>query len=167
LAGIGKRLGGKGLAKVAQVATPETILGWFRELVAQKFEGSKHPSYPGRPRIEADIESLIVPMARENSGWGHDRIAGALADLGHEVSHQTVGNVLRRHAIAPAPKRTQTSAWKDFIGAHMAVLAGIDFFAVEALTWCGLATHYVLFVIHLETRRVTLAGFTRRRSFAI
>jgi hypothetical protein len=46
-------------------------------------------------------------MARENSGWGYDRIVGALANLGHCVSDQTVGNVLRRYGIPPAPKRSQ------------------------------------------------------------
>jgi hypothetical protein len=70
-------------------------------------------------------------MARENPGWGYDRIAGALSNLGHPVCDQTVGNILRRHGIAPAPKRSQTTTWKDFIAAHMAVLAGIDFFTVE------------------------------------
>jgi putative transposase len=44
----------------------------------------------------------------------------------------------------------------------MAVLTGIDFFTVEVLTWRGLATYYVLFFVQLETRRVTLAGVTRR-----
>src|ERR671921_167252 len=161
LAEIGKRIGRKGLAKVAQVAKPETILGWFRKLVAQKFDGSKHRSYPGRPRIDAEVEALIVQMARENSGWGYDRIAGALANLGHEISDQTVGNVLRRHGIAPAPKRSQRTAWKDFIASHMAVLAGMDFFTVEVLTWRGLATYYVLFFIHLESRRVILGGITK------
>lgn len=161
LAEIGKRLGRKGLAKVAVIANPETILSWFRKPVAQKFDGSSHRSYPGRPRINAEVEALIVQMARENSGWGYDRIAGALANLGHEISDQTVGNILRRHGIAPAPKRSQTTTWKDFIASHMAVLAGTDFFTAEVLTWRGLATYYVLFVIQLETRRVTLAGITR------
>ena len=55
---------------------------------------------------------------------------------------------------------SQTTAWKDFIASHMAVLAGMDFFTAEVLTWRGLTTYYVLFVIHLETRRVTLAGIT-------
>jgi hypothetical protein len=158
---IGKRVGRKGLEKVASVARPETVLGWFRKLVAQKFDGSKHRSYPGRPKIGREIEKLIVEMARENSGWGYDRIGGALANLGHKVSDQTVGNVLRRHGIAPAPKRSQTTAWKEFIASHMAVTAGIDFFTAEVLTWRGLVTYYVLFVIELETRRVTLAGITR------
>jgi transposase len=107
LAEIGKRLGRKGLEKVALVAGPDTILAWHRKLVAQKFDGSKHRSYPGRPRISAEVEKLIIQMAQENSGWGYDRIAGALANLGHSISDQTVGNVLRRHGIAPAPKRSQ------------------------------------------------------------
>ena len=68
LAEIGRRLGRKGLEKVALVAKPETILGWFRKLVAQKFDSSKHRSYPGRPRIAAEAEALIVQMARENTG---------------------------------------------------------------------------------------------------
>src|SRR5262245_57394307 len=100
-------------------------------------------------------------MAQENKSWGYDRIAGALANLGHQVSDQTIGNILKRHGIAPAPKRSQSTSWKDFIAAHMAVLAGIDFFTVEVLTWRGLATYYVLFFIHLESRRVNLCGITK------
>ena len=102
-----------------------------------------------------------MQMAKENSGWGYDRIVGALANLGYQVSDETVGNVLRRHGIAPAPKRSQNTTWKEFIRAHLAVLAGIDFFTIEVLTWRGLATYYVLFFIHLESRRVSLAGITR------
>ena len=75
LAEVGGRLGRKGLEKVALVARPETILGWFRKLVAHKFDGSKHGWYPGRPGIAAEVEALIVRMAREDCGWGYDRIA--------------------------------------------------------------------------------------------
>jgi transposase InsO family protein len=100
-------------------------------------------------------------MAQENSGWGYDRIVGALANLGHQVSDQTVGNILKRHGIAPAPKHSQKTTWKEFISAHMAVLAGTDFFTVEVLTWRGLVTYYVLFFLNLESRRVTAAGMTR------
>jgi putative transposase len=73
-------------------------------------------------------------MATENASWGYDRIVGALANLGDPVSDQTVGNVLRRYGIAPAPKRCQKTTWEEFISAHMAVLAGVDFFTVEVLT---------------------------------
>jgi hypothetical protein len=84
-----------------------------------------------------------------------------LAKLGHTISDQTVGNILRRHGIAPAPKRSQTTTWRDFIAAHMDVLAGTDFFRVEVLTWRGLVTYYLLFFIHLDSRRVTVAGVTQ------
>ena len=129
LAEIGKRLGRKVLKDVAAAAKPDTILAWYRRLIAEKFDGSKFRSYPGRPRISREITQLIIKMAKENSGWGYDRIVGALANLGYVVSDQTVGNILRRHGIAPAPKRSQSITWKDFIAAHMAVLAGIDFFS--------------------------------------
>jgi hypothetical protein len=161
LAEIGKRLGRKGLKAVACTAQPDTILAWYRRLVARKFDGSRQRAYPGRPRVEPAVEALVVRLARENSGWGYDRIVGALANLGHHLSDQTVGNILRRHDIAPAHKRSQTTTWKDFIRRHMDVLAGTDFFTVEVLSWRGLVTYYVLFFIHLETRRVTPGGVTR------
>jgi len=161
LAEIGKRLGRKALAKVAGVAKPDTIFAWYRGLIARKFDGSQSRRYPGRPRISAEVEELVVRFARENSGWGYDRIVGALANLGHQISDQTVGNILRRNNVAPAPKRGQTTTWKEFIRRHLDVLAGTDFLTVEVLTWRGLVTYYVLFFLHLEARRVSLAGITR------
>ena len=161
LAEIGKRLGRAALQQVACVAKPDTILAWYRRLIAHKFDGTKYRLSPGRPPIAPDVEALIISFARENCGWGYDRIVGALANLGHSVSDQSVGNILRRYGIAPAPKRSQKTTWKDFIAAHMAVLAGTDFFTVEVLTWRGLVTYYVLFFIHLESRRISLAGLTR------
>jgi putative transposase len=160
LAEIGYRLGRKTLEDVANAAKPDTILGWYRKLVAQKFDGSKARRKVGRPQVADDIEQLIVRMARENRSWGYDRIVGALANLGHRVSDQTVGNVLRRHGIAPAPRRKHTTTWAAFIRAHLAVLAGMDFFTVEVFTLRGLVTYYVLFFIHLESRKVDIAGIT-------
>jgi putative transposase len=134
LAEIAKRLGRKDLRDIAYVAKPDTILGWYRRLVAQKFDGSRQRAYPGRPRVLPEVEALVVRFARENRGWGYDRIVGALANLGHQVSDQTVGNVLRRHNLAPAPERTRTTTWREFIRSHIEVLAGTDFFTVEVLT---------------------------------
>jgi putative transposase len=138
---IGHRLGRKGLGDVATVARPDTILVWYRRLVARKFDGSRARRTPGRPPIDRAVEALIVRMAEENLSWGYDRIVGALANLGHEVSDQTVGNVLRRHGIPPAPERKQTTTWTAFIRAHLAVLSGTDFFSVEVLTLRGLVTY--------------------------
>jgi transposase len=105
---IGRRLGRKVLANIATVARPDTILGWYRKLVARKFDGSAHRG-PGRPRIRREIEELILRMASENQGWGYDRIAGALGNLGHEISDQTVGNILRRHGLPPVRRRSASA----------------------------------------------------------
>jgi hypothetical protein len=89
-------------------------------------------------------------MARENRDWGYDRIAGALANLGYEISDQTVGNVLRRHGLLPAPQRKRTTSWTDFIRTYVELLAGTDFFTADVLTLRGLVTYYVLFFIVLR-----------------
>ena len=157
---IGHRLGRKALAEIANAALPDTILGWYRKLVARKFDGSKARRGAGRPRTDSELERLIVRMATENPGWGYDRIVGALVNLGHEISDQTVGNILKRHGVSTAPERKHTTSWADFIRAHTAVLAGTDFFSVEVLTLRGLVTYYVLFFIRLESRRVEIAGVT-------
>ncbi len=116
LADIGYRLGRKTLDDVANTAKPDTILGWYRRLVARKFDGSNTRRYPGRPRIELELENLVVRMAKENVGWGYDRIVGALANLGYTLSDETVANILRRNGIPPAPERKRTTTWKAFIG---------------------------------------------------
>src|SRR5258707_7854628 len=103
LAEIGKRLGRTALQQVACVAKPDTILAWYRRLIARKFDGSKHRASSGRPPMAPAVEALIVRFARENSGWGYDRIVGALVNLGHSVSDQTVGNILRRYGIPRLP----------------------------------------------------------------
>src|ERR1700704_1660033 len=107
---IGHRLGRKVLAEVATVAQPDTILAWYRKLVGRKFDGSKARQGPGRPRVRRDVEELIVRMASENRDWGYDRIAGALSNLGYVIFDQTVGNVLRRYGLPPAPERKRMRA---------------------------------------------------------
>src|ERR1700732_3903601 len=66
LAEVGKRLGRKALKQVACVCKPDTILGWYRRLIAHKFDGSKCRTYPGRPPLGRDVVDLVVQMAREN-----------------------------------------------------------------------------------------------------
>lgn len=160
LAEIAKRVGRKALAEIARVAKPDTMLAWYRNLIAQKFDGAKQRAALGRPRVEQELEDLVVKLARSNASWGYDRIVGALANLGHSISDQTVGNILRRRSVPPASERGKSTTWKDFIRSHMSVLAGTDFFTAEVLTWRGLVTYYVLFFIHLDTRRVSIAGIT-------
>src|SRR4030095_9625121 len=160
LAAIGQKLGKKALEEVGTLLKPDTILAWHRRLVAQKFDGSTQRKAPGRPMIDQEVEALIVRMAQENCSWGYDRIGGALANLGLTVSDQTVGNVLKRHGIAPAPERKTTTTWKEFIRTHMDVLVATDFFTAEVWTLGGLVTYYVLFFLHLGSRKIHVAGVT-------
>ena len=111
LAEIAHRLGRKALEDLAAVAKPDTLLAWYRKLIASRFDGSKFRKSWGRPRVGEETERLVVRMAKENPGWGYVRIVGAMANLGLRLSDQTVGNILRRHDIPPAPKRKQATGW--------------------------------------------------------
>ncbi len=160
LAEIGKKLSKQALEDVASIVKPDTILAWHRKLVAQKFDGSKQGKALGRPRIDPELEALVLRMARENRSWGYDRIQGALKHLGYTISDQTVGNILKRHGLPPASERKKTTTWKEFIQSHLDVLVATDFFTTEVWTWCGLVTYYILFFLHVGRRRVYIAGVT-------
>ena len=114
LAEIGYRLRWKAREDVANAAKLETILGWYRKPITQKVDGSMARRKAGRPSINDDIEQLIVRMARENPSSGFDRIAGALAYVGHQVSDWTVGNALRLPRRGSARPRGQRSFMRTF-----------------------------------------------------
>ena len=80
LAEIAHRLGPKALGEVASTAQPDTILGWYRKLIANKFDGSRFRRRVGRPKVDEEVERLVLRMAKENPSWGYDRIVGALAN---------------------------------------------------------------------------------------
>jgi len=140
--------------------TPDTILRWYRQLVAEKWDHSDKRKYVGRPATPQEVVDLILQFARDNPTWGYDRIADALANLGHSVSDQTVGNILKQNGIEPAPERKHTTTWATFLKAHWDQLAAIDFTTIEVWTTKGLVTYYLLFAMHLATRRVQFVGCT-------
>ncbi len=63
LADLGQKLGKQAMQEVAKIVKPDTILGWHRKLVAQKFDGSQRRKAPGRPTIDQELEALVVRMA--------------------------------------------------------------------------------------------------------
>jgi hypothetical protein len=150
LAEIAHRLGRKALEELAAVAKPDTLLAWYRRLIATKFDGSKFRKSRGRPRVDEETERLVVRMAKENPGWGYDRIVGAMANLGLRLSDQTVGNILCRHDIAPAPKRTSVrsggifailfhygmlrSCWRSVVSTSTTQRSGAGC-SITALSW--------------------------------
>jgi putative transposase len=156
-------LGRKALSELDTLVTPDTLLRWYRTLVARKWTYA-HRRGPGRPRAGNMIVQLIVRVALENRSWGYTRIQGALANLGHEVGRGTIANVLREHGIDPAPERGKRTAWSTFLKAHWDCIAATDFFTVEVVTLRGLVTHYVLFFLDLTSRTVKIAGVTAHPS---
>lgn len=157
LAVKGKAIGRKALEEVACIVTPDTILRWYRRLIARKYDGSKRRG-PGRPRTANAIAELIVRMAKESPTWGYTRIRDALGNLGHEIGRNTVKRILLEHGIEPAPERSRRTPWKAFLKAHWDSLAAADFFTVEVLTLGGLLRYSVYFVMELKTRWVHIAG---------
>ena len=158
LAVRGKAIGRRALTEVASLVTPDTILRWHRQLIAQKWTHKRRS--PGRRRIMQVIEELTIRMARENPRWGYTRIQGSLYNVGHRVGRTTIADILKRNGIDPAPERGKRMTWSRFLKAHWAVIAAADFFTVEVWAPRGLVTFYVFFIIELATRKIEIAGIT-------
>ncbi len=93
LAAKAKKIGRKGLFEISTLVTPDTLLRWYRRLIAKKYDGSKRRR-AGRPKTAVEIEELILQMARQNSTWGYTRIRGALYNLSHEIGRNTIKRIL-------------------------------------------------------------------------
>ena len=137
LARKAQALGRKVLNELETLVTPDTLLRWYREMVAFKWNYS-HRRGPGRPCVMKTIVDLVLQMALENPPWGYTRIQGAMANLGHEVGRGTIANILREYGIDPAPNRDKRMPWSTFLRAHRECLVAADFLTVEVCTIRGL-----------------------------
>jgi transposase InsO family protein len=160
LAEKGKPVGRKLLAEIATLASPETILRWYRQLVAAKYDGRAGSSKGDRGKRK-DATTQLLTMARQNPSWGYTRLRGALKNVGFELGRSTIARILKEHGIEPAPRRGRTMSWKTFLAAHWEAIAAADFFSVEVVTSRGLVGYFVLLVMQLKTRRVHIAGISR------
>src|SRR5512133_3964720 len=160
-----KAIGRSTLAALGTVVTPDTLLRWYRNLIAAKYDGSKKRG-PGRPRTETDIGTLVIRMARENPSWGYTRIRGALFNLGHDLARNTIKAILKERGVEPAPERRRHPSWHVFMMSHLGAIAGADFFTVEVLRGFGLVRYYVFFVIDIARRCVHIARVTDQPSEA-
>jgi putative transposase len=142
--------------ELIRIVQPETLFKWHRELVRRKWT-FRQSERGGRPRTKNELEALIVRLARENSDWGYGKIQGELGKLGYDVSEETIGTVLERHGIPPAPQRRGSTSWRQLMRHYKAQILACDFFTLDTLF---LQTVYVLFLIELGTRRVHVAGCT-------
>jgi transposase InsO family protein len=137
------------------VVSPQTLLRWHRELVRRKWT-YRRPLRGGRPAISDEVRELILRMGRENPRWGCIRIRGELTKLGIRVSATKIRSLLRANGLGPAPRRDGPT-WSEFLRSQARGILALDFFTVETV-W--LRTLYVLFAIHLGSRRVHVLGVT-------
>jgi transposase InsO family protein len=147
------------LGQLATIVTPDTLLRWFRTLIAKKWTFARTNPL-GRPPLDPELEKLVVKLIEENPTWGSNRIVGALDNLGYTVSDSTIDNIRRRNGFAPAPIRGKATTWRRFLQAHWDTLIAADFFTTEVLSWSGLVTYYAFFVIELRSRSVHVCGTT-------
>ena len=129
LAVKGKALGRKRLREMGSLVTPDTILGWYRKLIAKKYDGSQRRT-PGRPRKAEEIVGLVVRIAGENPSFGYTRLCDVLRGLGREISRSTIKRILLERGLEPAPERQKRGRWKTFLRAHWGAIAAADFFSV-------------------------------------
>ena len=118
LAILGKDLTPKERTEVCEIVKPDTVLGWFRKLVAKKYDGSAKRG-PGRPRTAKEKRDTITEMAQENPGWGYTKIRDALHGLGINIGRTTIADILKEAGLEPAPERDKKRTWKQFVGSHL------------------------------------------------
>jgi transposase len=144
------------LRSLRLLVRPDTILKWHRDLLARRHAAASRPRRRGRPRTVRSIRTLVLRLARENSGWGYRRVHGELLVLGIKVAPSTVWEMLREAGIDPAPDRAATT-WADFLRSQAEALLTADFLETETLTG---ARMYILAVIEHASRRIRVLGVT-------
>jgi len=155
---------GKAIKDLISIVTPRTFARWLSAegkegQGAAKAKAAEPRRKPGRPRTPDETRALVLRLARENA-WGYTRILGELRKLGvTNVSRSTVVNILKGAGLEPGPKRG-AGTWDEFVKRHAATLWACDFFAKKVWTPVGLLEFFVLFFIHVGTRRVHLAGIS-------
>lgn len=140
-----------------QLVRPATILAWFRQLSARKYDSSRSRNRRGQNK-PIDIVKLVIRLANENAGWGYTKIRDALRGLKVEVGRTTVAKILKEAGIEPAPERRKKRTWGHFIKSHWDSLYACDFFSVEVLGVTGTIRYMVFFVMELKSRSVEIAG---------
>jgi transposase len=124
----GKALGRRRLEEVTIIAQADTVLRWHRELIENPEQRSDSRHAAGRPRIDQEVVSLVLRMAKENESWGYKRIQGQLSNVGFRIGKSSVANILKAHGIEPAPTRRQATSWTTFLKSHFDVFqeSGLD-----------------------------------------
>jgi putative transposase len=155
---FGGKMGKKLLQKCVNLFSPDTVLGWHRDLVLN----AGNPSAPrkrGRPALAKPWAGTLLAIAQANRLWGYDKLVGALGTLGYHVDKEAVARFLRRHGLTPWRKNS-LDPWLKFIRNNLDRLVATDFLTAEVGEGPKPRTYYCLFFIQLDTRLVKLGGIT-------
>jgi len=136
--------------------TPATLLAWHRRIIAAKWDYTTRRRSTGRPMTRAAIKNLILQLAEENPRWGHRRIHGELARLGHRIGASTIGDILHTAGIDPAPRRSGPT-WRQFLFNQAQEIIAVDFVHID--TPLGQRLYALIFLEH-ATRGLHIAGVT-------
>jgi transposase len=136
--------------------TPGTLLVWHRRLIAKRWDYSDRRRRTGRPPTAAALKKLVLRLAQENPRWGHRRIQGELAKLGHTIAPSTVWHILHAAGIDPATRRSGPS-WREFLTAQAEGIVAADFFHIDTATGRRL---YALAFLEYGSRRLHITGVT-------
>ena len=103
----GKALGRAILNELGAIVTPDTILRWYRDMIAKKYDGSKKRKGPGRPKTDQEIEDLVLEMARSNSGQGIHKDPGLSSPAGCEdlTQHREANSQGERNRACPTAEQ--------------------------------------------------------------
>jgi len=139
--------------------TPATLLAWHRTFTAAKWDYTARRRL-GRPPTRSTIKKLVLRLAEENPQWGHRRIQGELARLGHRIGASTVWDILTAGGIGPAPRR-RGPTWRQFLTSQAHAIIAVDFFHLD--TALGTRLYALAFLEH-GTRRLHIIGVTAHPS---
>jgi putative transposase len=133
------------------IVQPDTVIKWHRQGFRLYWRW-KSLKKPGRPKIDAEIRSLIRRMSRENATWSAPRIQSELKLLGYTVAEATVAKDLIRHRKPPS------QTWRTFLENHVGDIAAIDFLVVPTVRFQLL---YCFVVLRHDRRRLVHFNVTQ------
>jgi putative transposase len=134
---------------VLSLVKPETVLGWYRDLIKKRWTFDSSPKKPGRPGIPASTKLLILQLKNENIYMHSGKIRGELLKIGIDVSVSTIRRILRE--FRKKGKLQSGLTWKQFIKNHLHSLFSMDFFTVDSLFG---KRFYVFFLMCIKSREI-------------
>jgi putative transposase len=139
------------------VVQPATLIRWHRQGFRLFW---RWKSRPGRPRLPADLRTLIRRMARENPTWGEGRIANELLlKLGLRVSPRTVRKYVPTRPHRGRDQHLPSQRWRTFVRNHAQAIVACDSCVVVTATFRVL---YVFVVMEHASRRILHINVTAR-----